>query len=171
MLGLHQGYAKEYDAAAASLRAGLSGAQLNSSQLIERGWLAMVEIARGNPQAAVRELELIEQLGGTTIETLPWMAHAYARAGRVADARRLFDRFEHAAAGGDFGAGAWVEAYLAIGEHKKALAWLELAAQKAARHEPDAHFYGLMNLRMNVLADPVLDRPEFVAVLGRIRGD
>jgi tetratricopeptide (TPR) repeat protein len=171
MLGLHQAYAKEYDAAAASLRAGLSGAQLNSSQLIERGWLAMVEIARGNPQAAVRELELIEQLGGMTIDTLPWLAHAYARAGRAADAKRLFDRFERAAAGGGFGAGAWVEAYLAVGEHEKALDWLEIAAQKAARHEPDAHFYSLMNLRMNLLADPVLDRPEFVAVLGRMHGD
>ena len=171
MLGLPQAYAKEYDAAAASLRAALSGApQLNSSHLIARGWLAMVEIARGNPQAAVRELELIEQLGGAS-DMLPQMAHAYARAGRAADARQLFDRFEHAAAGLDFGAGAWAEAYLAIGEHEKALESLEVAAQKAARHEPDANFYSLMNLRMNVLADPVLDRPEFVAVLGRIRGD
>lgn len=172
MLGLHQAYAKEYDAAAASLRAALSGVpQLNSSNLIARWWLAAVEIARGNSQAAVRELELIEQLGGATSDRLPSMAHAYARAGRVVDAKRLFDRFEQAAAGGDFGAGAWVEAYLAIGEHKKALQWLERAAQKAAWHEPDASFYGLMSLRLNLLADPVLDRPEFAAVLSRMRGD
>jgi tetratricopeptide (TPR) repeat protein len=171
ILGITQVFAKDYVAAAASLRTGVSGAQLNSSQLIERGWLVAVEIARGNPQAAVRELELIEQLGGATSDILPSMAHAYARAGRAADAWRLFDRFEHAAAGKDFGAGAWVEAYLAIGEHDKALKWLDFAAQKAARHEPDAHFYSLMNLRMNVLADPVLDRPDFAAVLGRIRGD
>ena len=171
MLGIHQAYAKEYVAAAASLRAGLSGAQLNSSQLIERGWLAMVEIARGNPQTAVQELELIEQLAGEMSDMLPSMAHSYSRAGRAADARRFFDRFERAAAGRDFGPGAWVEAYLAIGEHEKALDWLEVAAEKAAKHEPDAGFYSLMNLRMNVLADPVLDRPEFAAVLGRIRGD
>ena len=63
------------------------------------------------------------------------------------------------------------EAYLAIGEDEKALEWLELVAQKAARHEPDGYFFGLMSLRMNVLADPVLDRPEFVAALSRIRGD
>jgi tetratricopeptide (TPR) repeat protein len=172
MLGLHQAYAKQHDAAAASLRAALSGVpELSSSNLIARGWLAAVEISRGNAQAAAQELELIEQLGGATSDMLPFMAHAYARAGRAADARRLFDRFEHAAAGRDFGAGAWAEAYLAIGEHEKALEWLELAAEKAARHEPDAHFYGLMHLRMNALADPVLDRPEFVAALGRIRGD
>jgi pentatricopeptide repeat protein len=143
---------------------------LNSSQLVVRGALAVVEIARGNPQAAVRELELIERLGATS-DMLPSMAHAYARAGRPADARRLFDRFEHATAGADLGAGAWVEAYLAIGEQEKALESLEVAAQKVARHEPDPHFYGLMSLRMNLLADPVLDRPEFVAVLDRIRGD
>ena len=136
-----------------------------------RSWLATVEIARGNPQAAVRDLELIEALGGATSDMPPSLAHVYARAGRAADARRLFDRFEHAAAERDPGAGAWAEGYLAIGEHEKALEWLEVAAQKAARHEPDANFYPLMNLRMNVLADPVLDRPEFVAVLSRIRGD
>jgi tetratricopeptide (TPR) repeat protein len=171
MLGLHQAYAKDYDAAAASLRAALSGVpQLTSSNLIARGWLVAVEIARGNPQAAVQELELMEQLAGTSSEMLPSMAHAYARAGRAADARRLFDRFEHAAVGAEVGA-AWVEAYLAIGEDEKALEWLRFAAQKAARHEPDANFYPLMHLRMNVLADPVLDRPEFVAVLDRIRGD
>jgi tetratricopeptide (TPR) repeat protein len=141
---------------------------LNSSHLIQRWWLAAVEISRGNPQAAARELELIEKLGG---DMFPQLAHAYARAGRAADARRLFDRFEHAAAKTDFGAGAWVEAYLAIGEHEKALQWLERAAQKAAWHEPDASFYALMNLRMNILADPVLDRPGFAAVLSRIRGD
>jgi tetratricopeptide (TPR) repeat protein len=172
MLGLHQAYAKKYNAAAASLRAALSGVpQLTSSNLIARWWLVAVEIGRGNPQAAVRELELIEQLGGATNDMLTSMAHAYARAGRAADARRLFDRFEHAAAKERFGAGAWVEAYLAIGEHEKALEWLEIAARKAARHEPDAHFYSLMNLRLNILADPVLDRPEFVAALSRIRGD
>ena len=169
-LGLTQAFAKEYDAAAASFRASVSGTELDSSVLVARGWLATVEIARGNSQAAVRELQLIEQLGATS-DMLPWMAHAYARAGRVADAKRLFDRFEHAAAGGDFGASAWVEAYLAIGEHDKAFQLLELAAQKVARHEPDAYFFGLMSLRMNVLADPVLDWPEFVAVLGRMRGD
>jgi tetratricopeptide (TPR) repeat protein len=169
MLGLHQAYAKDYDAAAASLRGALSGVPpLNSSHLIQRWWLAAVEISRGNPQAAARELELIEKLGG---DMFPQLAHAYARAGRAADARRLFDRFEHAAAKTDFGAGAWVEAYLAIGEHEKALQWLERAAQKAAWHEPDASFYALMNLRMNILADPVLDRPGFAAVLSRIRGD
>jgi tetratricopeptide (TPR) repeat protein len=171
ILGLHQLYAKEYDAAAASLRIGVSRPELNYSQLIERSWLAIVEIARGNPQAGVRELEVIEQLGGATSNMLPQMAYAYARAGRPADAKRLFDRFERAAAGEDFGAGAWAAAYLAIGEDEKALEWLAAAAEKAGRHEADAHFFGLMDLRMNLLADPVLDRPEFVAVLGRIRGD
>ena len=173
MLGLHQAYAKQYGAAAASLRTGLVGARLNSSQPIERGWLAAVEIARGNTEAAARELALIEQLSDLTSPAqLPSMAHAYARAGRAADAKRLFDQFEQAAADGHrFGAGAWAEAYLAIGEQVEALERLESAAQRAARHEPDADFYALMNLRMNVLADPVLDRPEFVAVLRRISGD
>jgi hypothetical protein len=48
---------------------------------------------------------------------------------------------------------------------------LEDAAHKASRHEPDEHFFALMLLRANVLADPILERPEFADVLSQIAGN
>jgi hypothetical protein len=46
-----------------------------------------------------------------------------------------------------------------------------VAAEKVANHEPDAGFFNLMNLKLNITRDPVLEQPEFVEVLSRIRGD
>lgn len=174
--GLIEAMAGDLDAAAASLRSG-PGMPFNEGQLqamaIERGWLAAVEVARGNTEAALRELQLIEQIRVETRDAqLPLVAHAYARLGLNAEARRVFEEIERAAdSGARLGAGAWAQAYLAIGDDVRALEWLETATRKAAAHEPDEDFWGLMNLRMNLLADPVLERPEFAEVLSRISGD
>jgi TolB-like protein/Flp pilus assembly protein TadD len=172
ILGITRAHAGDRVGAVASLHTGLS-APFSASQLIERGWLASIEIARGNFEAALRELRLIEELGGgeNALE-LPVLAHAYARLGRRADAERLLAEFERAASeGAPVGAGGWAEAYLAVGRYEEALRWLEIAARKIANHEPDEHFYALIHMRMNLLADPVLERPEFADVLRRITGE
>jgi hypothetical protein len=62
-------------------------------------------------------------------------------------------------------------AYLAIKDHTRALESLELAAQKAANHEPDEGFIILLALKSNVTNDPVLEQPEFVSALARVRGN
>jgi hypothetical protein len=36
---------------------------------------------------------------------------------------------------------------------------------------PDHGFFNVMSLRMNHLNDPTLEKPEFVEVFSRIRGD
>lgn len=176
--GLVLAMAGDFDAAAASLRDGISATTpMNEGQiqsmLVERSWLAAVEIARGDAAAALRELRIIEQLSVETRDVeLPFVAYAYARLGRDADARRLLADLEPAMeSAGAFGAGAWALVHLANGDLDEALESLESAALKASRHEPDEHFFALMLLRGNLLADPVLDRPEFVDVLSRIAGD
>ena len=141
---------------------------------LARDFLAFVEIARGNSDAAVRQLQLSEHLFGDNppIAFFPEWAYSYGRAGRKEDAQRLFDRIKAAGDKGVTpGAGGWAMAYLGIGDEKHALEWLEKGAQKAANHEPDQGLYQLMNLKMNVTNDPVLKKPEFVEVLSRIKGD
>ena len=61
-------------------------------------------------------------------------------------------------------------AYLAIGDHTRALESLELAAQKAANHEPDEGLIILLALKSNVTNDSVLKTPEFVSALARVHG-
>ena len=62
-------------------------------------------------------------------------------------------------------------AHLAIGDRAGALRWLEEAADKIARHEPDEGFFQIVNLKLNVTNDPVLREPEFVEALERLRPD
>ena len=175
--GLALGLAGDLDAAASSLRRGVSAPEAYEqayapSMLIERSWLAAVEIARGNADAALRELQFMDGLSAETrIAELPFMTYAYSMIGRREDARRVLAELEPAmTADGPFGAGAWALVYLAKGDSSRARDWLEKAAGKAARQEPDEHFFALMLLRANLLADPRLEQPEFATQLSRIAG-
>lgn len=178
ILGLAQAFAGDLDAAAESLRRGVTtGSPMNRSQqqsaLVERSWLALVELARGDTDAALRELDLLRELRGVGFQgaDLPLLAYAYSRLGRDVDARLLFREIERMAGNGArIGAGGWAMAHLAVGNEADARGWLETAARKAAAHEPDEDFFSLMFLRRNLLADPRLAQPAFAAVLERIHG-
>ena len=137
-------------------------------------WLAFMEIGRGKASAAPSLIETAEKLAAGTrlIGFLgPW-AYAYSRAGRHDDAARIFEEIRQAAkAGTPPGAGGWTMAYLAKGDQTHALESLELAARKAANHEPDEGFLILLALKSNVTNDPVLKQPDFVSALARVRGN
>ena len=168
---LHLGYAKQYDAAIDIFERTIAA---NPRNLVARDWLALLNIARGNPPAAIAQLELSEKLAGNNrvLVYLPEWAYSYGRAGRREDAERIFKEIM-AAADKDArpGAGGFAMAYLAIGDEKHALEWLEKVAEKASRHEVDEGMDAALNLRMDVTNDPVLNKPEFVEVLSRIKGD
>ncbi len=99
------------------------------------------------------------------------IAYAYGRIGERGDAERIFAEISGIANEQDIGAGGWAAVHLAVGDEQTALEWLEVGAEKALNQEPDPGFFTLMNLRMNVTGDPVLERPEFVDVRNRLRGD
>jgi TolB-like protein len=167
ILGYAQLYARDFDAAAANLRFGAEfggGAADNY-----RAWLVTAEIARGDRDAALRELEQLEQRRSTVgVSLTPGaLAYEYSLLGRRDDAERL----ARAAIEGAGAEGPSVGAYLALGDLAAALERLERAAERAERHEPDPRFYWVVGLDANLMGDPVLERPEFAAVLARIRGD
>jgi hypothetical protein len=84
---------------------------------------------------------------------------------------RIFAELEARAAEVDVGVGAWVMAYLAVGDEDEALRRLEAVVEKVRNHEPDQGYLHLMNLKMNFLADPRIEEPRFAELLSRIRGD
>ena len=169
-LGITHSYLGEHEAAIESLR---NTIDLAPAVLLPHMYLASMEIARGNPAAALDELQLTEQLMGEyrAITPLALIAHDYALIGRTEDAQRLFDEINEAAVDREVGAGAWAQAYLAIGDQESALEWLEVAAEKVENHQVDVGFYNLMEIKMNVQGDPVLEQPEFVALRNRLTGD
>ena len=141
---------------------------------ILRNWLAYMQLALGNPDAAIQQVEVAERLavGDIAIGYLGQWAYVYARSGRREDAVRIVERMEQATSEGQqFGNGAWAMAYLAVGDQARALERIEVAAARAANHEPDESVNALLALQANVTNDPVLRQPEFVAALARIRGD
>ena len=142
--------------------------------LLARDWLTRMEIARGNQAAALEQLRISEDFTAAEPQPLflPMWAYCYGRLGRAEDAQRIVAAMEQReAAGTRFGAGGWAMASLAVGDEARALEWLETAADKAANHELDEGFFNLMALRANVTNDETLRQPQFVAVLGKIKGD
>ena len=169
--GFALGYAGRYEAAAARLEQVIDAAPTNP---VYRHWLAYMYDAMGNTEAAIRQIEVAEKLvvGDQTIRFLgPW-AYAYSRAGRAGEAARFLRMMEEFQSEGmSAGAGAWAMVFLATGDQARALEWLEIAAERAANHEPDEDSNALVALKANITNDPVLRQPEFVSVLARIRGD
>ena len=135
-------------------------------------WLAHTEIARGRSDAALRELQVTEQSLGNNralIYVLD-LLYSYGRLGRSADAERLFAEVQGIAASQDIGAGGWAMAYLCIRDREKALEQLRLGAQRARNKELDAGFFQLMNIRQNILRDPLLEQSDFTALRAELNG-
>jgi hypothetical protein len=60
---------------------------------------------------------------------------------------------------------------LALGDRARAIEQLEAAIAKIENHEIDEGYFNLMNVRMNVTADPVLEEPPFVELRKKLRGN
>ncbi len=168
--GIVLNYAGRYDDAASALARARA---IAPEAPVVHAWIAYTEIARGNNDRAARELELLEQLIGDDRQILCLldMAYGYSRLDDRNNAQRLYDEIRALAAGQEIGAGGRAITSLAIGDYDEALRWLDVAAGKASRHELDAGMFNLMNLKLNYMADPVLERPEFVDVRNRLVGD
>jgi tetratricopeptide (TPR) repeat protein len=169
-LGVVYTYAGDRAAAIRSVERGL---EIGADNLIGLNWLAYNAAALGNEDEALAHLQRLERLLGVNrpLVYLPELAYAYSRIGRSDDVARLFAEIEARATGADVGVGTWAMAYLAVGDEEESLRYLEAAAEKARKHEPDQGLLALMGLKMNFLADPRLEEPRFAEALSHIRGD
>jgi len=169
-------YSGESDEAARLIREGIALAPtvpvLPPTVPVLHSWLAYIETARGNGDVAAQELARAEQLLNDTIAAvyLPEMAYVYSRIGRTADVERILARLE-ALPQVESGEGGRVMIALALGDRAAAVAALEAALVKVANHQIDEGFWNLMNVRMNVTGDPVLEESPFVELRSRLRGE
>src|SRR5690606_20235410 len=166
-LGIAYAYAGDAENGAAALRRCTA---LDPEIAVCHIWLGFMLGLLGEPDEAARELALAEALAGEAMNaaTTSSIAHAYSRIGRAADAARLFARLERLGREGVVGAGSWPLGHLAVGDVEQAYAALERAVAKIEEREPDEGFFNLMIIKGNVLQNPVLDEPRFVALRERI---
>ena len=169
-LGIVSLYAGETDAAVTAFRRGI---ELAPALPLQHSWLAQAAIVRGNNAEAQRELALAETMlgGNRALISLVDILYGYSRIGMRDEVARLYAEIEPLARQQDIGTGGWAAVYLGIGDQEKALEQLRFGAQRARDHVLDQGFFTLMNIRMNVTRDPVLEQPEFVAVRERLQGD
>jgi tetratricopeptide (TPR) repeat protein len=170
-LGLVDLYAGHTDKAVTALQRGIDLAPALS---INHELLVWAEIARGHNDDALRELQLSETLIGANNRSIMYLVdllYCFSRLGREDDVKRLFTEIQTLASQQELGTGGWATVYLATGQRSEALEQLRLGAERARNKVLDPGFLNLMNIRMNLARDPVLEQPEFVEVRKRLQGD
>ena len=91
-------------------------------------------------------------------------AMAYRRLGREADAARIVAQVAAMRAENVITEGAWALACLAVDDQPQALRTLNEAVAQRSRGEDISEAL----IAFNMIADPVLEQPEFVAIRGKL---
>jgi len=96
----------------------------------------------------------------------PWLAYVeiYGRWGRLAEARKAFERFKHENRGSRIqSAPAMSAAYVSLGDKEKALDWLEQAYRE--------HSNAMTGLKVEPGCDPLRNEPRFQELLRLVHLD
>jgi pentatricopeptide repeat protein len=120
-------FSRRYDEAIKELRSALIVKEDSASAL---WYLGFSLIANGQPEGAIPVLEKAVSITNRSPGVIGVLIRAYAHAGRRTDALRLLDELHRRRQKGYVPAGAFVNAYLGLGDTEQAFAWLEHAAEE-----------------------------------------
>jgi tetratricopeptide (TPR) repeat protein len=113
----------------------------------------------GAYEEAIRECQLGIALGDTT-SCLPQLGHAYAMAGRLAEARGVLRELQNLSKRQRVTGCAFALMYVGLGENEQALTWLEKACDQ--REE------GLTYLKVDPKLDSLRSHPRFQELMRRL---
>jgi DNA-binding winged helix-turn-helix (wHTH) protein/TolB-like protein/Tfp pilus assembly protein PilF len=141
--------------------------ELEPIGIVRRFYRAFFAPGVADDETALRQLRnleayLTDQLPGVHAS----VGEAYERLGRDEDAQRMFDRFLATAKDPAVAASRRALGYAIVGERELALAALEDAVEHLG---PGSNAVVLQTIKANRSSNPILDRPEFVALRERIR--
>jgi len=123
-------------------------------------FLGMALIANGQPDRAIPPLEKVVSGSERTIDAFGVLVMAYAQAGRRADALRLLGQMKKRQETGYVPAGAFVNAYLGLGDKEQAFVWLDRAVQERANL--------LEYVKVHPFFDPLRNDPRFKELVHRV---
>jgi tetratricopeptide (TPR) repeat protein len=150
-------HARQYDESIQTLRSVLA---VQPDHALAHFYMGYALIAKGQPQQAVAELERALLLSDRSPAVIGVLVRAYAHAGRRDDALRLVAELKRRKAAGYIPAGAFVNAYLGLGDNEQAFVWLEPAYQEKSNI--------LMFLKTHPHFDAIRSDPRFADLLHRV---
>jgi len=123
-------------------------------------YLGFALVANNQPAEAIPVLEKAISVSNGSPAATGVLVRAYAHAGRRADALRLLTELQKRKKAGYVPAGAFVNAYLGLGETDQAFAWLEQAYKEQSNI--------LQFLKVHPYFDPIRADPRFVDLVRRV---
>jgi len=148
---------RRYDESIHELHSVLAVQPNNASALFDLGF---VLIANNQPQDAVAVLEKAISVSNRSPGVIGVLIRAYAHAGRRSDALRLLAELQNRRKAGYVPAGAFVNAYLGLGENDQAFLSLEQAYQEQSNI--------LQFLKVHPFFDPIRGDPRFADLMRRV---
>jgi TolB-like protein/DNA-binding winged helix-turn-helix (wHTH) protein/Flp pilus assembly protein TadD len=150
-------YARRYDDAVQELRSVLAVTPDDAFAL----WiLGFTLIANHHPDEAVQVLEKGVAASDRSPAIVGLLVHAYAQAGRRADALRLLEELKRRKRTGYVPAAAFVKAYLGLGKYDQTFFWLEEGYKEQSNL--------LQFLKVHPIFDPVRNDPRFADLVRRV---
>jgi pentatricopeptide repeat protein len=122
--------------------------------------LGFALIANNKPADAIPVLEKAVSLSPGSPAAIGILIRAYAHAGRHSDAMRLLAELKRRRKAGYIPAGAFVNAYLGLGDNEQAFYWLEQAYKEQSNI--------LQFLKMHPYFDPIRGDPRFADLVRRV---
>ncbi len=133
---------------------------LDPSQFLGHWAVAWASIESGAPDEAVRSAEKAHELSSGIPFTLGLLAHAYGRAGRTGDARRLLESAEAVAATGYVPPSTFALGHVGLDDWDAAFRWWDRAVEV---RDPI-----IVPIKSFPFFDPVRDDPRYRALLRRM---
>lgn len=149
--------ARRYDEAVQEFRSVLAVRPDDANALWSLGF---VLIAKQQSEEAIPVLEKAVSISDRSPGIAGVLVRAYAHAGRRKDALRLLAELKRRKQEGYIPAGAFVNAYLGLGENAEAFFWLEQAYKEQSNI--------LQWLKVHPYFDPLRDDPRFKDLLRRV---
>jgi eukaryotic-like serine/threonine-protein kinase len=148
-------YARRFDEV---LEAGQRLVEMEPEFGVHHFWVGLAQTALGRYEEAAVSHRRQAQLSGNQV--LGHLGHAWARAGRLADAEKMLEELRGRAGNHSVAAGHAALVCVGLGRIEEALSWLETACE--ARSDQMAF------LDVEPLYDPLRDQPRFEALRRRV---
>ncbi|HEU5400919.1 MAG TPA: tetratricopeptide repeat protein [Terriglobales bacterium] len=123
-------------------------------------YLGFALIAKGEPEQAIAPLEKALSVSRRSPGVIGVLIRAYAHAGRRTEALRLLAELKKRRQSGYLPAGAFVNAYLGLGDNEQAFVWLEQAYKE--------HSNILQFIKVHPYFDPIRSDPRFADLMHRV---